>query len=135
MTLTDTAQQLLSSFSAATSWEQTMRLLMQAGNTLEPLATEELTEANQVRGCESTVWLLANKEDNLWHFKAYSEARIIRGLLAVLLARVNNLASEQIQAIDLEYWFMQLGLAKQLSSSRRDGLRAIFKRVKTISQP
>ena len=135
MTLPDTAQQLLTSFNAIDNWEQKMRLLMQAGNTLEPLLPTEQTDTNQVHGCESKVWLVAEQQNNLWHFRAYSEARIIRGLLAVLLVRVNNLASEQIQQIDLEDWFQQLGLAKQLSSSRRDGLKAIFKRIKTISQP
>lgn len=135
MTLPDTAQQLLTSFQAIDNWEQKMRLLMQAGNTLEPLLSAEQTDTNQVHGCESKVWLVAEQQNSLCHFRAYSEARIIRGLLAVLLVRVNNLTSEQIQRVDLEDWFQQLGLAKQLSSSRRDGLKAIFKRIKTINQP
>ncbi|UYZ84822.1 SufE family protein [Entomomonas sp. E2T0] len=132
MKLSKTAQQILDSFTAANGWEQKMRLLMQIGATLEPLQENEKTDKNQVQGCESQVWLIAEQHNQLWQFKAYSDARLIRGLLAVLLARVNNLTTDEIQQIDLEDWFQQLGLAKQLSSSRRDGLRAIFKSIKSI---
>lgn len=132
MSLPNTAQQILDSFTAANSWEQKMRLLMQIGTTLEPLNEDEQINKNQVQGCESQVWLIAEQRNELWHFKAYSDARLIRGLLAILLARVNLLTTNEIQQIDLEDWFQQLGLAKQLSSSRRDGLKAIFKRIKSI---
>ncbi len=132
MSLPDTAQQILDSFTTANSWEQKMRLLMQIGATLEPLHEDEQINKNQVQGCESQVWLIAEQHNELWHFKAYSDARLIRGLLAILLARVNHLTTNEIQQIDLENWFQQLGLAKQLSSSRRDGLKAIVKRIKSV---
>lgn len=132
MSLSNTAQQILDSFTVANSWEQKMRLLMQIGATLEPLLEDEQINKNQVQGCESQVWLIAEQHNESWHFKAYSDARLIRGLLAVLLARVNHLTTDEIQQIDLENWFQQLGLAKQLSSSRRDGLKAIFKRIKSV---
>ena len=132
MSLSNTAQQILDSFTAANSWEQKMRLLMQIGTTLEPLLEDEQINKNQVQGCESQVWLIAEQHNESWYFKAYSDARLIRGLLAVLLARVNHLTTDEIQQIDLENWFQQLGLAKQLSSSRRDGLKAIFNRIKSV---
>lgn len=130
MSLSITAQQILDSFTAADSWEQKMRLLMQIGATLESLNEDEKNDKNQVQGCESQVWLIAEQHNKLWYFKAYSDARLIRGLLAVLLTRVNHLTTNEIQQIDLEDWFQQLGLARQLSSSRRDGLKAIFNRIK-----
>lgn len=134
MTLANSAQEMLTLFSTAAGWEQRMRLLMQVGASLEPLTITGKNQQNQITGCESDVWLVANCENNLWQFKATSDARLIRGLLAVLLVRVNGLTNDQLQQVDLEEWFTQLGLARQLSSSRRDGLRAIFKRIKTFSQ-
>lgn len=133
MTLPIAAQELLHTFSTASSWEQTMRLLMQAATTLAPLTATELTEVNRIHGCESQVWLVATLQvDHCWYFRAYSEARIVSGLLAVLLARINGLTSNEISQVELFDWFKQLKLTKQLSSSRRDGLTAIWQRITTI---
>ncbi len=128
------AQNLLSTFQLNKSWEQKMRLLMQLGRNLSPLTEIEKTDNNQVKGCESQVWLVSTKQDNQWHFKATSEARLIQGLLAVLLTRINGLTAKEIKEIDLDDWFQQLGLGKQLSSSRRNGLNAIFQKIKTVTE-
>lgn len=128
------AQNLLSAFQLNKSWEQKMRLLMQLGKNLSPLTEIEKTDKNQVKGCESQVWLVSTKQDDQWYFKATSEARLIQGLLAVLLTRINGLTAKEIKELDLDDWFQQLGLAKQLSSSRRDGLSAIFKKVKVVTE-
>lgn len=128
------AQNLLSTFQLNKSWEQKMRLLMQLGRNLSPLTEIEKTDNNQVKGCESQVWLVSTKQDNQWHFKATSDARLIQGLLAVLLTRVNGLTAKEIKEIDLDDWFQQLGLGKQLSSSRRNGLNAIFQKIKTVTE-
>lgn len=132
MTSPLSAQQLLTDFVQANSWEQKMRLLMKVGNHLPALTTEEQVETNQVSGCESRVWLVTSKQANCWHFKAYSEAKLMRGLLAVLISRVNGLTSAEIAQLEIADWFDALGLSKQLSSSRRDGLNAIWQRIKTI---
>lgn len=128
------AQNLLSTFQLNKSWEQKMRLLMQLGRNLSPLTEIEKTDNNQVKGCESQVWLVSTKQDNQWHFKATSDARLIQGLLAVLLTRVNGLTAKEIKEIDLDDWFQQLGLGKQLSSSRRNGLNAVFQKIKTVTE-
>lgn len=133
MTLPLEAQQLLISFQQNQGWEQKMRLLMQIGKTLPPLAESDKIDNNQVKGCESHVWLVSTKQGSHYFFKAASDARIIQGLLAVVLIRINGLTIEEIKEIDLEDWLCQLGLSKQLSSSRRDGLRAIFQKIKTLT--
>lgn len=133
MTLPSEAQQLLETFQPHQSWEQKMRLLMQLGKTLPPFNPADKTDNNLIKGCESQVWLTSTHEKSLYNFNATSEAKIIQGLLAVLLKRINGLTQEEIKQIDLEDWFQQLGLSKQLSSSRRDGLRAIFQRIKTTT--
>ena len=86
MSLSDQACQALESFEQARGWEQRARLLMQWGERLEPLADSDKTEANRVHGCESLVWLVAGQQSGQWQFKASSDARLLRGLLALLLA-------------------------------------------------
>lgn len=133
MTLPDQARQALEAFEQGKGWEQRARLLMQWGDRLEPLADNEKTEANRVHGCESLVWLVAEQVEGLWRFKASSDARLLRGLLALLLVRVQGLASEELAGLDLREWFTQLGLERQLSPSRSNGLHAVLQRMAELA--
>lgn len=127
------AQDALEAFSNCPGWEQRARLLMQWGERLEPLSDEERREDNRVHGCESLVWLLAEQRHGKWHFRATSDARLLRGLLAVLLVRVEGLNGEELSALDLVDWFHQLGLQRQLSPSRSNGLNAVLQRMRELA--
>ncbi|RCL28322.1 Fe-S metabolism protein SufE [Pseudomonas sp. AFG_SD02_1510_Pfu_092] len=133
MSLSQQACQALEAFAQSKGWEQRARLLMQWGDRLEPLTDAEKTEANRVHGCESLVWLVAEHVEGLWRFKASSDARLLRGLLALLLVRVQGLASDELAAIDLRAWFTQLGLERQLSPSRSNGLHAVLQRMAQLA--
>ena len=133
MSLSPTAREALQAFTAAPGWEQRARLLMQWGERLSPLADHERSDLNRVHGCESAVWLVADQQDGHWRFRAGSEARLIRGLLALLLARIEAASTEELQALDLPGWFHQLGLARQLSPSRSNGLNAVLERIRRIT--
>lgn len=124
----------LQAFQAIGSWEQRARLLMQWGGRLPVLADDEKIDANLVQGCESLVWLVGRFQDGHWQFAASSEARMIRGLVALLLARVNGLSAAELQAVDLADWFNQLGLSRQLSPSRSNGLHAVLQRMRELSR-
>jgi cysteine desulfuration protein SufE len=126
------AQTALEAFSACPGWEQRARLLMQWGEQLAPLSDAERCEANRVQGCESQVWLLAERDGAHWQFRASSDARLLRGLLALLLARANGLTGEELARLDLADWFAQLGLARQLSPSRSNGLQAVLIRMQRL---
>jgi len=128
------ARDALDEFQQSAGWEQRARLLMQWGDRLEPVSTDERNETTQVSGCESRVWLIGDRQGDHWHFRATSEARLLRGLLAVLLARVNGLDSKQLQHLDAAHWFEQLGLSRQLSPSRSNGMNAVLERMRRISQ-
>ncbi|MFK3775084.1 SufE family protein [Pseudomonas sp. NPDC089406] len=133
MSLSPEASQALESFTQARGWEQRARLLMQWGERLQPLADSDKSEANRVHGCESLVWLVAEQVDGQWRFKAGSDARLLRGLLALLLVRVQGLASAQLAGLDLREWFTQLGLERQLSPSRSNGLHAVLLRMAELA--
>lgn len=133
MTLPIHAQMALETFSAPLSWEQRARLLMQWGEQLPAVADDEKTDEHLVDGCESKVWLLADLEQDRWLFRAASDARLIRGLVALLLARVNGLSAAELQNVDLNDWFNQLGLSRQLSPSRSNGLNAVLQRMRQLA--
>lgn len=133
MSLPQEAQTALDTFSASLSWEQRARLLMQWGERLPALADDEKTDQHLVHGCESKVWLLADVVEGHWQFRAASDARLIRGLVALLLTRVNGLSASELQQVDLSDWFNQLGLSRQLSPSRSNGLNAVLQKMRQLA--
>lgn len=134
MSLPTEAQLALEAFANCSGWEQRARLLMQRGEQLAPLSDAERCEANRVNGCESQVWLVGEQRDGLWQFRAASDARLIRGLLALLLVRIESLDAQALQSLDLGEWFAQLGLSRQLSPSRSNGLNAVLQRMREMTQ-
>ncbi|MDY7568677.1 Fe-S metabolism protein SufE [Pseudomonas fragi] len=133
MTLPADAQAALDSFEHCTGWEQRARLLMQWGQRLPELSEADKTDANRVHGCESQMWLVGEQVDGHWQFAASSEARLIRGLVALLLVRVNGLTTQELLQVDLPGWFKQLGLSRQLSPSRSNGLNAVLVRMRELA--
>nr|WP_314524623.1 SufE family protein [uncultured Pseudomonas sp.] len=133
MTLPADAVTALETFHQAAGWEQRARLLMQWGDRLPALNDEDKVDANRVHGCESQVWLVGALQDGHWQFAASSDARLIRGLVALLLARVNGLSASELKQVDLPDWFNQLGLSRQLSPSRSNGLNAVLQRMQELA--
>ncbi|WKC37452.1 SufE family protein [Ectopseudomonas chengduensis] len=133
MSLSVPAQEALEAFAACPVWEQRARLLMQWGERLEPLSETERVDEHRVHGCESLVWLIAEQRGEHLHFRASSDARLLRGLLAVLLARVEGLPRAELASVDLVDWFIQLGLQRQLSPSRSNGLNAVLQRMRELA--
>ncbi|OYQ20905.1 Fe-S metabolism protein SufE [Pseudomonas mandelii] len=123
----------LETFQNAPGWEQRARLLMQWGDRLPALSDVDKVDANRVHGCESQVWLVGSLQAGHWQFAASSEARMIRGLVALLLARVNGLSADELRQVDLPEWFNQLGLSRQLSPSRSNGLNAVLQRMRELA--
>ncbi|AEB48091.1 SufE family protein [Aeromonas veronii] len=113
-------------FAAVNGWENQYRLIIQLGKQLPALPSEWQQEAFRLKGCESQAWLKGEQsEDGCWHFACDSDARIVRGLIVIVLAALNHQSSAAIQAFDMEGYLTELGLEKHLSPSRGNGLRAI----------
>lgn len=127
--LSAAAQQALTEFQDCGLWEQRARLLLQWGAQLEELPEAQRVADNLVHGCETRVWLVLDQQTQPLRFQVASEARLLRGLLAVLLVRIDGLNAQQITKVDIVDWFNQLGLSRQLSPSRSNGLNAVLLRM------
>ncbi|EOA6548400.1 cysteine desulfurase sulfur acceptor subunit CsdE [Vibrio vulnificus] len=114
-------------------WEDRYRQVIQWGKKLPVMPDALKSEQVMVAGCESQVWLVAEQDGGMWTFCADSDARIVRGLIALVLAAYNGKTAEQIQAFDIEAYFEQLGLIAHLSPSRGNGLKAIVEQIKNIA--
>jgi Fe-S metabolism associated domain subfamily len=109
-------------------WEERYRLIIQAGKNLPEPNEEELATMHGIPGCEVQVWFkFTEKTDRTFHFQAYSEARIMNGLLWILLQRIENQTAETLRQFDLTAYFNALGIAQRLSSTRLNGLKHIEK--------
>ena len=107
---------------------------MLLGKTLPKLDDELRVDSAQVRGCESNAWLYHCEIDGQHYFVADSDARIVKGLVALLLIACNGKSSAEITAFDPDNYFSQLGLQGQLSPSRTNGLLALAKAIKLAAQ-
>ncbi|MBA6391470.1 SufS family cysteine desulfurase [Colwellia sp. BRX10-3] len=125
-----TVDEILTIFSKAKSWDSKHREIMMLGKKQLRLPEEDRTELSLISGCESKAWLVCYQEaGNLFRFKGDSDAKVIRGLFAIILSAVDNKTASQIRAFDMDNYFIELGLLQHLSPSRGNGLRAIVQKI------
>jgi cysteine desulfuration protein SufE len=99
------------------------RLLIDLGRTLEPMPDALKTDATLVRGCSAAVWLYPLAEaDGRLHFLADSNAAITKGIVALILAAVQDRAPAAILAFDIDAALARFDLKNQLSSNRTQGI-------------
>ena len=126
-------QKVLNSFTTANGWDGKHRALMLLGKTLTRMPVENRCDETLISGCESKAWLSFEKNENDHYvFYADSDAKIIRGLLVIVLAAYNHKTKEEILSFDIEHHLKSFGLIAHLSPSRGNGLRAIVSRIKSI---
>ncbi|RTR34976.1 SufE family protein [Shewanella atlantica] len=124
------SSEILPLFDNANNWQERYRQIMLLGKALPKLDEEFRVEQAQVRGCESNAWLYHCEIEGKHYFLADSDARIVKGLVALLLAACHGKSSEEIATFDIEGYFDRLGLTGQLSPSRTNGLFALAKAIK-----
>ncbi len=119
-------------FSFFDSWEDKYRFVIDLGRELKIMPEADKTEANLVRGCQSQVWITSSVDSasgNL-HFALDSDAHIVRGLIAIVLAAYEGRTPEQIVAFDIDGLFEELALLQHLSPTRGNGLRAMVAKIR-----
>ncbi|MDW6093674.1 cysteine desulfurase sulfur acceptor subunit CsdE [Vibrio rhizosphaerae] len=129
-----TADDVLQVMENLHGWEDKYRQVIQWGKQLPVMPEDLKSERVQVSGCESQVWLVAESEQDQWFFCADSDARIVRGLIAIVMAAYQGKTRDEITAFPIEDYFSRLGLLSHLSPSRGNGLRAIVQQIQTLSQ-
>ncbi|ALR92255.1 cysteine desulfurase sulfur acceptor subunit CsdE [Vibrio alginolyticus] len=125
-----TSEDIVATMQQFQGWEDRYRQVIQWGKKLPQMPEELKSEQVTVSGCESLVWLVSQEQDGVWHFCADSDARIVRGLIALVMAAYDGKTADQIQAFDIDAYFGQLGLVSHLSPSRGNGLKAIVEQIK-----
>jgi len=114
-------------------WEDRYRYLIELGQSLSPLTDEERTAENKVHGCVSQVWLVVSEvksgNETILEFRGDSDAMIVKGLVAVLIAIYSGSTPKQISALNAIAVLDDLGLREHLTSQRSNGLVAMVERI------
>lgn len=127
----DDVDAIITQFTNVKSWDSKHREIMMLGKSLVRMPKNLRTDNARISGCESAAWLTVNKRsDNTYYFEADSDAKVIRGLLVIVLAAYNYKTAKQIQHFDIEGYFSHIGLLQHLSPSRGNGLLAIVNTIK-----
>ena len=126
-------EEIVDDFELLSDWEERYRHVIELGRTLQPLTPAEHNDATKVRGCVSQVWLVTERgggTDPKLTFRGDSDAHIVRGLIAILLAIYSGHTASEILAIDARAILHQLGLDTHLSPQRSNGLFSMVDRIR-----
>ena len=121
-------------FELLDEWEDRYRYLIELGRLMPDLPKADHTDANKVQGCASQVWLKLMPEgqgpDAKVAFLGDSDAHIVRGLVALLVAMLSGSRAGDIVEADPLAFFDRFGLGQHLSQQRSNGLRSMVERLR-----
>ncbi len=126
-------EELVETFEFLDDWEDRYRHVIDMGKAMPPLEDALRVPATKVDGCASQVWLVPQIKDGVFTFRGESDAMIVRGLIAVLLALYNDQPVAEVGKIDAAAELGRLGLNDHLSAQRSNGLRAMVERIRATA--
>jgi cysteine desulfuration protein SufE len=130
--MTDT-QTIIDDLNFFDSWEDRYRYIIDLGKALPEMPTDLRTDDRLVPGCQSQVWIEAQYGNNEFNFQVDSDALIVKGLLALVMAAYDKKSPQQIIDFDIQHYFEQLNLMKHLSPTRGSGLQAMVEKIKHLA--
>ena len=128
---------ILDDFAFLDDWEDRYRYVIELGKELPDLSDEKKTAENKVQGCASQVWVVSHSDggsDPVLTFEGDSDAHIVRGLVAIVLAVYSGKHASEIANLDAIEVFGKIGLVEHLSSQRANGLRSMINRIRGEAQ-
>lgn len=128
--ISEVQDEIISEFSLLDGdMEMTVFYIMELGQKLPAINEADRTEANEVKGCQSKVWLTAKLENDKIQFTADSNTAITKGLVSLLVRIFNNQSAEAILNADL-YFMHKIGMERFIGTQRSNGFAAMIKQMK-----
>jgi cysteine desulfuration protein SufE len=128
-TLKDIQTEIVEEFEMFDDWMQKYEYLIDLGKELAPIEEQYKTEDNLIKGCQSRVWLHAEKQDGKIIYTADSDAIMTKGIIAILIRVLSGQQAAEIISADLSF-IDTIGLKEQLSATRANGLVSMIKKMK-----
>ena len=128
-----TSDDIIDTLSFFDSWDDRYKYIIDLGRELPALPDQQRLDENLVRGCQSQVWLISEQRDGRLFFQVDSDAFIVKGLLAIVLAAYNGKTPAGILSFDIAGYFEELDLQRNLSPTRGSGLQAMVGRIQQMA--
>jgi len=125
--------EIVANFELLDDWDDRYRYLIELGRMMPDLPPEAHSAANKVPGCASQVWLDVRREerpDPVLHLRGDSDAHIVRGLVALLIALYSGQTASDVLRTDALSLFQELGLSEHLTPQRSNGVRSMVERIR-----
>ena len=125
-------KEIVEEFALFDSWDYKYEYIIDLGKKLPPLEEQYKLDINKVKGCQSTVWLVADYKEGKVFYKAESDAVIVKGLISMLIRVLSGHSADEIIASKLDF-INQIGMTTHLAQTRSNGLLAMVKQMKNFA--
>lgn len=132
MTIAEKQEELVETFSELDEWLDKYEYLIELGKSLPAFPEEKKTDERLIKGCQSRVWLDAQRKDGKVVFAADSDAIITRGIIAMLISVYSGRTPEEILSSN-EDFIDRIGLRENLSPTRQNGLVSMLETIKRLA--
>ena len=131
-TIEATEKEIVEEFSLFDSWDDKYEYIIDLGKRLPPLDDQYKKDENRVRGCQSTVWLTADYDNEKIFYKADSDAVIVKGLISMLIRVLSGQEPDKIINANLDF-IKEIGMMSHLAQTRANGLLSMVKQMKNYA--
>ncbi|HEY2722194.1 MAG TPA: SufE family protein [Chitinophagaceae bacterium] len=125
-------KEIVEEFSLFDNWDDKYEYVIDLGKKLPPLDAKYKMDENKVRGCQSTVWLVADYRDGKVFYRAESDAIIVKGLISMLIRVLSGQEAEDIVQAKLNF-IQEIGMTTHLAQTRSNGLLAMVRQMKNFA--
>ncbi|MDI1247327.1 MAG: SufE family protein [Lacunisphaera sp.] len=132
MTLAEKQRQLIEDYTIIPDPQERLGAVVDNARRRPPLAETERTEANRVKGCVSQAWVVGEVRDGRCHFRSDADSPLVRGLLVLLCDFYSGATPADVAATEPAL-LEELGLARNLSPTRLNGLRSVRARIREFA--
>jgi cysteine desulfuration protein SufE len=129
MTMQDIQTEIIEEFEFFDDWMERYEYIISIGKSLVLIDERHKIEDNIIKGCQSQVWLYAEKKEDKIIFTADSDAIITKGIVALLLRVFSNQTADDILTTEINF-IDKIGLKENLSPTRSNGLVSMIKQIK-----
>ncbi len=129
MTINEIQDNIIEEFGQFDDWMDKYSILIDLGNSLEPLDDKYKVPQNIIEGCQSRVWLNAEVNNGIVKFQGESDAVLVKGIVSLLIQVLSGHSADEIINTEL-YFIEKIGLKEHLSPTRSNGLVAMVKQMK-----
>ena len=128
-TIEERERAIVEEFALFDDWMGKYEYLIEQADAMPIVSEEYKTDAHKIKGCQAQVWVRAEYKGGLMHYAGDSDAKITKGLVALLIRVLDNQPPAAIAEANLDF-LDKVGMKEHLSPNRKNGLAAMIKQMK-----